>query len=835
MDTASDRVPPPRAEPSPLATGGARDGSWSRLVAPIVLLQLLAVGSLALGRDTLFLRDVLATHLPMKQVQAAALRQGHLPELDLQRGGGQPLLGNLNGTPLYPDNVLYVVAPAPWALNAHFWLHFLVAPWSFAWLARRLGCGRSGAWVGGAVYATSGWFLSQMSYANLVAGAALAPAFIAACLAARDGSAASGAVSGAAAGIGARRAAAAAGALWALLLLAGDPATAALALLAAIVALVATSAGAGIARERSEAGPGASRRAAGSRAAWLRLALALACGTALAAPQLVELLRILAVSTRGVRGYDAAARTMASWDPRLVLEQLLPLAFGRLDSSGPGGFWGHRFHTGALPFFLTLYPGVLTFGLVAAAGRARGRGGRFAWAVLALGMMLALGRYDPLLAPLAALPGGSLLRFPVKAWLLVALGMAALAAAGWERAVELAEATAVRRLRLALLLVGGVLAGIAVAAALGETPLQDWMARQLPAGAPAALVDGEARRWAVVAAGLALLAALQALVLFRRLPARIAALAVTVHAAAQLVLLGPATLARDAVERATSSPAFVGLIPPRTRIAHGSVGRLFGPPPRRAPPGGDGRWLVRQGAAAGFPHTGVPASWRYELARSPEGLDGFLTRLAGDAFAMLDDASRVRLLQIWGVEALLIERALPPGTPGTRLAATADGPLARIYVYRIDGSTPEVRRVAGVRPAADPRSALTTLLDPRFDPGREVVLPGRVAAAPPGAGTVAILRDGAEELGLETRDRRPGWLVVERAWQPHWRATVDGEGAPVIAADLHRLAVPVPAGTTRVRLFVDRAPLRRAGWAAALGFACLLGLAWRREGAATIE
>jgi hypothetical protein len=41
--------------------------------------------------------------------------------------------------------------------------------------------------VGGAVYVSGGWFLSQMSFYDLVPAAALAPAFIAACLAARDG------------------------------------------------------------------------------------------------------------------------------------------------------------------------------------------------------------------------------------------------------------------------------------------------------------------------------------------------------------------------------------------------------------------------------------------------------------------------------------------------------------------------------------------------------------------------------------------------------------------------------------------------------------------------
>ena len=150
---------------------------------------------------------------------------------------------------------------------------------------------------------------------------------------------------------------------------------------------------------RLAAGPASALPRAGCRCS-----SALAFGTAVALPQLVELLRILPTSTRGVRGYDATASTIGSWDPRQAIEQLLPLPFGRVDRAGPGGFWGQRFHTGMLPLFITLYPGLLPLALAAAAGRARGRGGAFAWTALGLGLFVALGRFNPLVAALAALP-----------------------------------------------------------------------------------------------------------------------------------------------------------------------------------------------------------------------------------------------------------------------------------------------------------------------------------------------------------------------------------------------------------------------------------------------
>ena len=853
----------------PRAARGLR--SLLPLLLPTLVLQLLVVGTLIVGRDTLTLRDVLATHLPMKQAEAQALRQGELPELDVHRGGGQPLLGNANGAPFYPTTVLYLLASPLWALNAHFWIHFLIAPWSFAWLARRLGCGRAAAWVGGAVYTTGGWFLSQMSFYDLVPSAALAPAFIAACLAVRD------APRDATAPRASWRAAAAAGGLWALMLLGGDPAVAALALGAAVLAmLLARRRATPTVRYDGEIAKGdAGEQAAtasldGSRATasaavasrfglvarWLPLVLALAFGTAVALPQLVELMRVLPTSMRGERGYDATASTMGSWDPRQSIEQLLPLPFGRLDRAGRGGFWGQRFHTDMLPLFITLYPGLLPLALAAAAGRGRRRGGGFAWTVVALGIFVALGRFNPAMAALAALPGGAVVRFPVKAWLLVAIGLAALAAIGWERAIGEGDAAAARRLRVALLALGSVLLAGAVAAWLGAARLQAWMASVAPRTAPRGLVEGEALRWALTAAGLAALAAVLAWLLEKRavagvtdaaatllevegkkiapdaparrtatsarVPLAFAAVAFALHVAVQLLVLAPATMTLARAALYERPPAFASLFPAGTRLTHGSSNRLFRTVRRRPAPRGEGRWLSRQGAAAGMPLVGVPLGWRYELSASPEGLDSFLTRLGLEAVKAVDDARRVRLLRVWGVEALLLERPLADDAQGVRLLTVAPGPLGATYVYRIEGSTPMVRRVAGVRLAADPRAATEVLLDPRFDPRGEVLLPPGNAPAAPGVGAARLLHESADEIAVANDGARDGWVVVQRAWQPHWRASVDGRPAEVVPADLHRLAVPVPAGSHEIQLWVDRRPLHRSALAAAAG---LLGLA----------
>ncbi|HXT52104.1 MAG TPA: hypothetical protein VN811_13750 [Thermoanaerobaculia bacterium] len=306
----------------------------------------------------------------------------------------------------------------------------------------------------------------------------------------------------------------------------------------------------------------------------------------------------------------------------------------------------------------------------------------------------------------------------------------------------------------------------------------------------------------------------------------LAALALALHVAVQLLLLAPATMALDRAAPYERAPGFASALPSGTRLAHGSANRLFGTVRRRAVPRGEGRWLSRQGAASGMAVVGVPLGWRYELAASPEGLDSFLTRLGLEAVKATDDARRVRLLRVWGVEALLLERPLAADAQGVRLVTVAPGPLSPTWLYRLDAPTPMVRRVAGVRVAANPQAATAALLDPRFDPRGDALLPEGNATAPPGAGAARLLRESADAIAVASDGARPGWVVVQRAWQPHWRASVDGRPADVSPADLHRLAVPVPAGAHEVRLWVDRRPLHRSALAAAAGLLGLLAIAF---------
>ena len=144
-----------------------------------------------------------------------------------------------------------------------------------------------------------------------------------------------------------------------------------------------------------------------------------------------------------------------------------------------------------------------------------------------------------------------------------------------------------------------------------------------------------------------------------------------------------------------------------------------------------------------------------------------------------------------------------------------------VYVYRLPRSTPEVYFATRVLRAPHLNAALGWLASADFEPAESVVLPGGgpPVVSPPGA--IEVLDLGAERLRVSVEGEGPGALVVQRAWLPIWRASVDGEAAPVVVANMHRMAVELEAGSHVVELRVERSSLR---WSLVASALALVGL-----------
>jgi len=810
--TSPDEQEQPLPEPLPEPIPAAPPADLPRRLfvlyyaAPVLILLAWMVLPLARGTETLYLRDVLNTHFPMKQAQAEAMRAGYFPLLDPYRAGGQPLAGNLNAVPLYPTNLLYLVGSGLWALNAHFWIHLLLAPLAFYWMARSWGLTRAPAWAAAVCYTLSGFFLSHMSFYNLIAAAALAPALVAACLDFAHG----------------RRRAwmpVVIALLWTLLLLGGDPLMAALAGLLAGTALLLTWA--------------IEWRGSGRRPGWSALSLvavAFITGTLLALPQIVEFLRILPLSFRGHWGYTQEVATVASFDPRQIVEWIIPFAFGRPDLMGPAAFWGSRFYTDTPPYYLSLYPGLLTFALIAAAGRPRGTAlpwaARWAWGGVAFGLFVSLGRFNPLIAWVFGKQGS--LRYPVKFWLPLAVGGALLCGMGFERLLRPGDVRARRRFFAVLASLALVLLAAWIYLSFAKAPAYDLLRRLIPADFKELFVANERVRLAGLSVlSLLLVAVLAGLArLTRRHPVGGGALLLAVHALAQILILRPLYPTDALKPYLVPSPA-LHYVPADVRVVNPDFNYLFGPSTLKQGdfPAPRAEWMERRAFYELYPFTGPLWKRRYELNTSAEGLDSFLTRMAQGSLKGSDNEKRLRLLAAWGVGRLVMNHPLEPQPERAKLLVTLPSFGRLLYIYEVTDRAPEVFLARRVFLAPHLNAAYTAMTDPGFDPRTDTVLPsvlpGKAGSTQRGGGTAVIEREGPERVDVAV-DAGPGGsvLVVQRAYTLY-SARLDGRPVPVLTANLHRLGVEVPAGRHHVTLWVDRSGFIRSFFAVAFGLALL--------------
>ena len=763
-------------------------------VLPSLLILLVAILPLVIGFETLYFRDVFNTHLEMKWVQAEAMKDGYLPLVDGYRSGGQPHVGNPNTVALYPDNLLYLVAPVLWSLNAHFWLHWLLAPVGVFWLARRLGLEPPGAWAAGIFYAASGYLLSNLNLYNLIAGVVLIPPFAASLIALCDRKDQP------------RWRVVIAAVLWCLLLLAGDPMTAAVGMALALSTLWLVRP---------------------NRRALVRMAVAIAAGTLLAAPQLIEFVRILELSFRGHWGYSEAGATVSSWHPATMIEWFVPLAFGPPDLT----FWGQRFYSGTQPLLYSSFPGLLAlvcFGV--GASRVRRRSIFWALVVAVVGLFLALGGNNPIVRWLVQLSGSNLLRLPTKFWILVALPAAFVAGAGFDRALAKGGAKLLRTTGL-VFLVGYALGWVLLAnSGTGAGVVSSWM--------PAAyddspLADFERLRWArlcLQSTALALAIVLTTLVR-PRVFERFGPLLLALHLCLQLAYLQP-LYRTDEVEPHRTLPRSLAQVPENAVVVHGASGGLFGEVPI-APgdyPSPDTRWVQRQFRTESYPYAGMTAGRRYEFHLSPEGLDSFLTRATTQAIPLLSDAGRLRLLAASGVEWLFMKRELED-SENAKLVASYDTLGDDLLLYRLLGATPPAYFVGKMIYSQTLTDALTTIASGSFDPLTEVVVAGEGEPGSGRNGSVEPLGpeagDGVESWRWRVRAEGRGALVLQKTYLPLYRLEVDGQPRTPLVANMHRMAVVIEPGDHTVRLWVDRRPFHRALGVALL---TLIGLVFYGSG-----
>jgi len=731
--------------------------------------------------EVLYQRDIHLIWFGQVETLVRAVASGSWPVWDPYTGFGQPLLANPDAQVLYPPTWLnFVMRPGT------YYTLFAVSHLAFSGLglyalARRLGRSRGAAFVGAALWTASGPLLSTVSLWHHFASAAWAPwVFVAA--------------DRALAGRGLRAACVLGLALAAQVLAGSADMTILFGLVLAVFLLMRR------------------KRGAGAAVPWASLAARLATAGAVALSVSAALwLPTLDVARRSARlGLPADVRTTWSLHPLALLQVLSPVPFHELPLDPR---WREALFDSREPLLASVYLGAAALPLVLAGLLSRHARGlrRLGAGSLVAAVLFALGKHAAfytaavwLVLPLRAL------RYPSKAMLVAAFAWSLLAALGydeWRRTVFER-----RRWLLAVAgpaLVAAVLAAAGVAMARSPAPLlAGLLDPQVPAPFAAAALAPLARALAVSAA----LCAVSVLLAWRKVQdagSAWPALALGVLAVGDLVIahlpLNP-----------TAPEKLLAYRPPTLQwVEPQGLSRLYvydyfgvrGKSDRYLTPALLADTVRRVREAWPYPYPEVvehrtyllpPIGALFRLFGSYDidmrGLQPFpLSRLSVFLRAAEGTPVHLRMLRMGAVSRVIARHA--EGFEDLSLLAAMDSLMGPLRVYAVPDPLPRAYAVSGAR-IAEGEAAFTALVQPSFDPAREVILPAGQAKAASrsfaGAARVTDLR--ADRVRIQAELNEPGYVVLVDAWDPGWRVTVDGREAPLLRADIAFRAVALPPG-----------------------------------------
>jgi hypothetical protein len=712
-------------------------------------------------------RDILGYWYPHIEVLIRTLREGAWPVWDRYVGFGAPLLADPNFSFLYPLTWLNLVLPPELYFKLLVLTHVVWAALGAWRLARRWGMSDVAGFVAGVAYGLSGVFLASANLFHHFTGASWIPWVLFAC----------------------ERALLTPGirsALWLGLAVAAQI----LAGSGDMCLMSATLCGARLVWHLVRAGSpwNACRRPLLTLLGGAALALLLSAA---------QWLPTIAQVPESARAHaDRSSTLYWSVHPLSLVDVVVPRLVGGAPLSEA---LRQMLSESRKPLMASSYLGV---GIAALALLAFARGGRRGWGLSAgafFFLLAALGRHAPLHWALAHIPGFTLMRYPAKFLLPLALCVAGLAGLGldvWRRDWTWRERVTGRSVALLLVTCVTVAIGLVLWVTRAPGRLGPWLDAGADPTASAAVAAGRLMHAAVVASAVA------ALLWWRQRSVgapRGATACLLIVAIGDLAVAGrgvndlaPRTLlsARpEAVELLRSAGARRIL----SIVEDPRCGRIV-----RHPAGWSIFWTAELGRQA---RLSPPCGARWGLFGSFDGeFTGLGRAWAGPVTeAALRSQGRpegLRLLQLAGVTHVVsLGRDEKGGMEQVaELESVFDCP---IRILRVPEPLPWVYVVGGERPGA----SVGDLLDPSFDPRREViVLAGHNAPASVAFRWQArLVEERGDALTAEAELNESGLLVLIEAFDNGWRATVDGRPTEVLRANVLFRAVRLPAGRHVVR------------------------------------
>ncbi|HEX8822527.1 MAG TPA: YfhO family protein [Archangium sp.] len=770
-------------------------------VVAIVALPLFYFHRATFSDEIFISRDILRVYYPLKKYWAERVSQLQFPDWYPYDGLGQPFAGMLISGVYHPANLFYLLLPLGAALKLITLLAYVVALGGTYRCARLWGMGRGAALLSGVTYALCGYMVGiSNNLLYLMAAATFPWALWGAERFLRQPSVA--------------RAAAAALPLC-LVLLSGDPQSFAMCngMILALVLLRPDRAGA------LRAAP--------------RAGLLIVLGALLSAVQMLPVLAIL--DEVNPSAPDLATATSFSFHPLQLIEMVLgPLYIdpetgsvastrlaGELFQMGLHTFWVSSVHVG--------FPALLLLGAALWANRRD----PLTWKVTGLALFvlaLALGHHLPLYRWFYQwVPLWSSFRYPEKL-LPYLLFLGALGAGAGVEALRREPALS-RRLGL----VGFGLALVCGLLALGEWRWGVFSQRVIgslwtdPQPRALGLIHGNFLK-ATLTSALTLGVLGVVLSLVHQLTLRAGAFVVLQLAVLYVANEGTYQVTySDLLEQPTGMVDFIlrrepNAIAGRPRV-FGAVQDLE---PRRIPPGLHAYDIASLNIVAALdPNT--PALWNLESAKPY--LPGVSWRYYGlvrslDSFAVwMGRVSGLYHVRYFTLGASDYEEMR--GNPEVVLAE--DRTVEAVLL----GNPRTLPRAYLATPVCveDVSAARALILSRSFQPGRQAALECTPETprfeAPPTSGElgqVVFVHYAPEEVELDVEAGAPAVLVLNDAYDSGWSATVDGQPAPILPANVAVRGVLIPEGAHKVT-FTYRPVGQRLGAFLSLGTLGFLGLA----------
>jgi hypothetical protein len=748
-------------------------------------------------------RDILGYWYPQIEVLIRTVGEGAWPIWNRYVGFGAPLLSDASLALGYPFTWLNFIVPPELYYKLFVITHVLWAALGASRLARRWGLSELAGLVAGAGYGLSGAFLASANLFHHFAGASWIPWVLVA-------------VEGALMLPGMRSA------LWL------GVASAAQVLVGSgdMCLMLATLAAGRLAWHVARVRPAPN--------AWGRSLMTLLGGAALAlllsAIQWLPTAAQIPNSSRA--DADRAFTSFWSVHPLSFVDALVP---GLLSTAPINDSLRQTLFESREPLLASAYVGVGVFALGLLGLALGGRRGLAVGVCVLFFAVAALGRHAPLHMALTHLPGFSVMRYPAKFLLPVALCGSVLAGLGldaWRR--QWGRRDRVAGVSVAVLLTVASVASIAAIVWMTRAParIAGWLEPGADLTAAAGGACGRLLRVVVVAGTVA------ALFWWRQARPSVprgATVCLLVVAITDLVIAGRAvndlapreilSLRPESVDllRAAGARRILSAAESRAceRVAHGPEGwsmewsGAFGIQTELTPPCG-ARW-------------GLFGSFDGELIGLGRAWSWPVTEAVVKSHGSPDE---LKLLQLAGVTHVVLLGHHGPS--GLEPIADVQSVFAcPIRILRVPEPLPWIYVVGDERRG----SSVRDLLDPGFDPRHAVLVhDGRnTSACTAFAGRARLLEERGDALVAEVETTTPGLLVLLEAFDAGWRATVDGRPEEVLRANVLFRAVRVGAGR-HVVWFAYR-PLSVA-WGVALsviGIASLGWLAWVTRGRARAQ